>query len=154
MTKSASRITTPLGPMTLVEENGALIELRFGEALRPDEPLRSTPLLQKAEAELGEYFAGARKAFTVPLAPRGTAFQQAVWNALAAIPYGETRSYGAIAKQVGNPKAARAVGMANNRNPLPVIIPCHRVIGTNGGMVGYGGGLPIKEALLALEKDR
>ena len=154
MSKTALVTATPLGPMTLVEAGGALAELRFGETVLADERLQSTPLLRKAQAELTEYFAGKRTAFTVPLAPQGTAFQQAVWDALLAIPYGETRSYGAVAGQIGKPKAARAVGMANNRNPLPVFIPCHRVIGANGKMVGYGGGLHIKEALLALESAR
>jgi len=154
MIKTAQVTATPLGPMTLVEADGALIALRFGDAAIADERQQSTPLLRKAQAELAEYFAGKRTAFTVPMAPQGTVFQQSVWTALRSIPYGETRSYGAIAKQVGNPKAARAVGMANNKNPLPIFIPCHRVIGADGKMVGYGGGLPIKEALLALENAR
>ena len=109
------------------------------------------PLLRRAEEQLGESFAGQRKEFDLPLAPAGTPFQQCCWQALCAIPYGRTRSYGAQAKAVGNPKASRAVGMANNRNPLPIVIPCHRVVGSSGKLVGYAGGLGIKEALLALE---
>ncbi len=100
-----------------------------------------------------EYFAGGRKDFDLPLCPRGTEFQKKVWSALREIPYGETRAYGEIAAAVGNPKAARAVGMANNRNPISVIVPCHRVIGSDGKLVGYGGGLDIKEFLLDLERE-
>ncbi len=110
------------------------------------------PLLQQAVRELGEYFSGRRRSFTLPLAPEGTPFQHRVWEALREIPYGSTCSYGEIAAAIGNPKASRAVGMANNRNPLPVLIPCHRVIGADGRLVGYGGGLDIKKKLLALER--
>jgi methylated-DNA-[protein]-cysteine S-methyltransferase len=99
-------------------------------------------------AQLDEYFAGDRDSFDLPLEPEGTEFQRAVWNALAEIPYGETRSYGQIAASVGRPKAARAVGMANNRNPIAVIVPCHRVIGAGGALVGYAGGLDRKTWLL------
>ena len=151
MTKSVLFTHTPLGTMTLVETDGKLSELRFSERAQDGERLQSTPLLRKADRELTEYFSGARKAFSVPLAPRGTPFQRAVWDALITIPYGATASYGDIARQIGNPKAARAVGMANNRNPLPIFIPCHRVIGADGSMVGYGSGLDKKEFLLALE---
>lgn len=103
--------------------------------------------------QLDEYFAGARDSFDLPLQPSGTEFQRAVWNALEAIPFGETRSYGQIAAQVGRPKAARAVGMANNRNPIAVIVPCHRVIGAGGALVGYAGGLERKIWLLDHERD-
>lgn len=151
MIQTIQIVQTPVGAVTLAEAGGALTELRFGTHTQPNEISKSTPLLRAAEAELSEYFSGKRKTFTVPLAPQGTVFQQAVWNALLTIPYGQTRTYGEIAVQIGNPKAARAVGMANNRNPLPILIPCHRVIGANGSMVGYGGGLSIKETLLALE---
>ncbi|MFH1512065.1 MAG: methylated-DNA--[protein]-cysteine S-methyltransferase [Bacillota bacterium] len=149
--KSVLFVKTPLGVMTLMEADGALKELRFAQRAEPGEQQKATPLLRKAETELKEYFAGRRKAFTVPMAPEGTAFQQSVWNALLEIPYGETLSYGEVARRIGNPKAARAVGMANHQNPLPVFCPCHRVIGANGKLVGYGGGLPVKEYLLALE---
>ena len=107
---------------------------------------------QAAAEQLEAYFAGKRTTFSLPLRPAGTAFQLAVWQALTEIPYGETRSYGEIAAAVGNPKAARAVGMANNRNPISILIPCHRVIGSTGALVGYGGGLEKKLFLLELEK--
>jgi methylated-DNA-[protein]-cysteine S-methyltransferase len=113
-----------------------------------------TETLKKAAVQLMEYLRGKRTVFDVPLAPEGTAFQKQVWDALVKIPYGETSSYGKLAKDIGKPGAARAVGMANNRNPIPVIIPCHRVIGADGSLTGYGGGLPMKEKLLALEKGK
>ena len=115
--------------------------------------MQETPLLREAAKQIGEYFSGTRKAFDLPLSYHGTPFQMADWGALLTIPYGETRSYRDIAEQIGNPKAYRAVGMANNRNPIGIIIPCHRVIGHDGGMVGYGGGLPIKTYLLELERN-
>lgn len=141
---------TELGKLTLEEEDGALTRLEFGQRDLPGEA-RETPLLQEAHRQLKEYLAGKRTAFDLPLKPQGTPFQQAVWKALLDIPYGQTATYGQIAAKVGNPKACRAVGMANNRNPIAVIIPCHRVIGADGGMTGYGGGLPIKRMLLDLE---
>jgi methylated-DNA-[protein]-cysteine S-methyltransferase len=110
------------------------------------------PVLRVAATQLAEYFAGTRTAFDLPLAPRGTAFQRAVWDALLIIPYGETRSYGALAAQIGRPSAARAVGAANGRNPLSIVVPCHRVIGSAGALTGFAGGLPAKERLLALER--
>ena len=105
-------------------------------------------------AEFDAYFAGRLQRFTLPLAANGTAFQQTVWQALCDIPYGETRSYGEIARVIGKPSASRAVGAANGRNPLSIIVPCHRVIGQNGSLTGYAGGLPIKQQLLALECDQ
>ena len=111
-----------------------------------------TPLIQKAAAQVKEYFAGKRKQFKLPLLMRGTEFQMAVWQALQEIPYGETRSYKDIAARIGRPKAVRAVGMANNRNPISIIVPCHRVIGHDGSLTGYGGGLPLKQHLLELER--
>lgn len=110
-----------------------------------------TAIMDKAFLEIKEYLEGKRKTFDVPLAPKGTAFQQKVWNALRTIPYGETRSYSEIAEMIGNPKACRAVGMANNKNPIIIMIPCHRVIGKNGSLVGYACGLEKKEYLLNLE---
>ena len=104
------------------------------------------------QRELAEYFSGERRAFDLPLSLEGTAFQRADWAALCEIPYGETRSYGQIAARLGNPKACRAVGMANHRNPVAVLVPCHRVVGKNGSLTGYAGGLDVKEGLLALEK--
>jgi methylated-DNA-[protein]-cysteine S-methyltransferase len=107
----------------------------------------------EAVKQLREYFAGRRAEFDLPLEPAGTPFQLTVWKALSDIPYGETISYGELAKRVGNPNASRAVGAANGKNPLPIVVPCHRVIGANGKLTGFGGGLPTKEALLALEKS-
>ena len=147
---------SPIGSLSLVEENGALVEVRWNFDLPRDAApmaLPSTPLLRQAAAELAAYFAGALREFTVPLAPKGTPFQQKVWAALREIPYGETRSYKEIAAMVGNEKACRAVGMANNRNPLPIFIPCHRVVGADGKLVGYAGGLDVKTFLLNLEKE-
>jgi methylated-DNA-[protein]-cysteine S-methyltransferase len=112
---------------------------------------RETPLIKKAAEQLGEYFEGGRKSFNLPLSLHGTDFQIKVWNALQNIPYGKTLSYGELAAITGNPKASRAVGMANNRNPIPIIIPCHRVIGKDGSLTGYAGGLELKRQLLALE---
>ena len=135
---------------------GALVAVRWNFDLPRDAAplaLPATPLLRQAAAELAAYFAGQLREFTVPLAPKGTPFQQKVWAALREIPYGETRSYKEIAAMVGNEKACRAVGMANNRNPLPIFIPCHRVVGSDGKLVGYAGGLDVKTFLLELEKE-
>lgn len=110
------------------------------------------PLLRRAAEELGEYLAGRRRDFTLPLDPGGSDFQRQVWQALRSIPYGQTRTYGQIAEQIGRRRAARAVGMANNRNPIAILIPCHRVIGSDGSMTGYAAGIAIKERLLALER--
>lgn len=139
-----------------IEENGtAITKVYFvtkdlqKEITRKEE----TVLLKETITEINEYLDGKRNSFDLPLAPEGTEFQKKVWNALKEIPCGETRSYGEIAKMIGNEKASRAVGMANNRNPIMIIIPCHRVIGSNGKLVGYAGGLDIKEKLLNLEKN-
>jgi len=113
---------------------------------------KETPLIKKAALQFGEYFEGKRKSFNLPLTMQGTDFQIKVWNALKKIPYGKTISYGKLAAMIGNPKACRAVGMANNRNPIAIIIPCHRVIGNDGSLTGYGGGLELKRQLLELEK--
>lgn len=120
----------------------------------PDYELEETVRIKEAAKQLIEYLEGTRKEFTVDLRPEGTAFQKKVWEALCRIPYGETRTYKQIAVEIGNEKACRAVGMANHNNPVMCIIPCHRVIGMNGSLVGYAGGLPIKEQLLKLEKER
>lgn len=114
-------------------------------------PSSCSPFLKQAQVELNEYFAGKRWIFSVPLSLHGTKFQIQVWNALCKIPYGETRSYSDIAASIGSPKACRAVGMANNKNPIMIIVPCHRVIGKDGSLVGYGSGLHIKKKLLELE---
>ena len=113
---------------------------------------RDDRALRSVVRELTAYFAGELREFSLPLAPVGTPFQLDVWNALRAIPYGETRSYGELAERIGRPKAVRAVGAANGANPLPIVVPCHRVIGSNGTLTGFGGGLPLKQALLALER--
>lgn len=144
------RFESPAGTLWIAEEKGAVTHItntplptEYGES----------PVLRQAVSELTEYFAGTRKNFSVPIAPAGTAFQLKVWAALRDIPYGETRSYGEIAAAVGNPKASRAVGGANHRNPILILTPCHRVIGANGALTGFGAGLPMKEALLKLESE-
>ncbi|QCC86822.1 methylated-DNA--[protein]-cysteine S-methyltransferase [Desulfovibrio desulfuricans] len=144
-----------IGTVRIVERGQSLVRLDLGPKA-PLEPLggaveQQTPLLQRAFKQLEEYLAGTRESFDLPLAPEGTPFQRKVWDALLQIPYGQTRSYRQIAEAVDSPRGFRAVGMANNRNPIAVFIPCHRVVGADGSMVGYGGGLPIKEALLKLE---
>lgn len=136
----------------MTEEEGALTGLYFGRLSRPGEE-GPTALLEETARQLREYFAGQRREFSLPLSPRGTAFQRQVWEALCTIPYGETRSYGEIARQIGSPKACRAVGMANHRNPISIVIPCHRVVGAHGTLTGYGGGLAAKEFLLRLERE-
>ena len=144
-------MNSPIGLLALVEEDGALTEVRFGDKTE-DLCLQQTPLLDRAVQELNEYFSGQRKNFTVPLSPKGTPFQLKCWNALLQIPYGQTRTYGQQAVMIGQPKACRAVGMGNNRNPLPIFIPCHRVIGANGQLTGYAGGMNAKEILLNIER--
>jgi methylated-DNA-[protein]-cysteine S-methyltransferase len=151
-------IQSPIGPLTLVAAGGALrgvymhdhrgagAPIPEGAARRPDEPA-----LRQAARELDEYFARARRRFTVPLAPQGTEFQRAVWSALTGIDFGVTRSYADIARAIGRPTATRAVGAANGQNPISIIIPCHRVVGSDGSLTGYGGGLERKRWLLAHE---
>lgn len=145
---------SPIGPLGVGEEDGAITLILFA-GQQPPEGYREgeTPLLEEAWAQLERYFAGELRQFSLPLAPAGTPFQQAVWRALEEIPYGETRSYGEIAGWVGRPKASRAVGAANHRNPIPIVIPCHRVIGAGGTLTGYGGGLDRKRLLLDLERQ-
>ncbi|TCL45143.1 methylated-DNA--[protein]-cysteine S-methyltransferase [Harryflintia acetispora] len=142
---------TELGELTLAENGEALTRLSFGGGLPQGAAREETPLLQKAHGQLTEYLAGERRRFELPLAPEGTPFEQAVWAQLLKIPYGETCTYGGIAARLGKPGASRAVGMANHRNPIGIIIPCHRVIGKDGSLTGYAGGLGIKERLLILE---
>lgn len=154
------QITTPIGQLLLAEENNALTEVSFAakepktfQAGRQAESAeQETPLLLETKRQLEEYFAGTRRTFDLPLSMRGTSFQKQVWDQLLLIPYGETVTYGEIAKRIGNPRAGRAVGMANHHNPISIIVPCHRVIGADGSLTGYGGGLPIKEKLLELEQ--
>lgn len=141
----------PLGRLTIGSNGQALTTLAFGDLILPGEK-RATELTNRAANQLQEYFAGKRRSFDLPLAPEGTDFQKRVWKAIEEVPYGQTRSYSDIACIIGNPKACRAVGGANNKNPLPIIVPCHRIIGANGTLVGYGGGAKIKAYLLELEQ--
>lgn len=141
---------SPFGNMELSYEEGGVISLQMAEEGTKGEAPEGLALT--VFRELDEYFQGRRKAFDFPCRTHGTAFQEKVWAALREIPYGETRSYRDIAEAIGHPKAYRAVGMANHANPLFIIIPCHRVIGADGSLTGYGGGLPMKKALLMLEK--
>ena len=146
-------IDSPVGKLRLVAEDGFLTELRFGgepAVFMGDE--ENNDLLDEVERQLGEYFIGKRKRFEIPIQMKGTPFQLADWEALREIPYGETVSYGEIARRIGKPKASRAVGMANHNNPVSIIVPCHRVIGKNGKLTGYGGGLDVKRQLLELEQ--
>jgi methylated-DNA-[protein]-cysteine S-methyltransferase len=146
----------PFCKVGIAEEDGSICHVFFDKgknAASGNYEMRETVLIKKTAAQLAEYFDGKRKNFTIPLAPQGTAFQIKVWEALQKIPYGETRSYGEIAAMIGNPKASRAVGMANHRNPIVIIIPCHRVIGHDGSLTGFGGGLELKRRLLELERE-
>lgn len=154
--RSYIQIESPLGPLLLVADDSGLRQIEFvngrGKA-QPESSWKKDPApLEETVRQLRAYFAGDLEAFDLPLAPEGTPFQLEVWRRLCDIPYGETISYGELARRIGNPKASRAVGLANGSNPIPIVIPCHRVIGSNGKLTGYGGGLPIKEKLLALER--
>jgi methylated-DNA-[protein]-cysteine S-methyltransferase len=156
MSLSCKLIPSPIGGLRLAASDKGLVAIRWddrewrvGLADIVENP--SHPILLRAEKELNEYFSSERKAFSVSLDMQGTDFQKRVWNALLSVPFGETRSYGQIANQLGNPKAMRAVGAANGRNPVPIIVPCHRVIGANGDLTGFGGGLEVKTYLLGLE---
>jgi methylated-DNA-[protein]-cysteine S-methyltransferase len=159
MSLAYKMIDSPVGNLKLVaSDNGLVAVLWQNEKLnrvRLNELVENTmhPILLDSERELGEYFAGKRKTFSVPLDMRGTPFQKNVWHAALAIPFGETRSYGQLAKQLGNPQAMRAVGAANGRNPISIIVPCHRVIGSSGKLTGFAGGLETKAHLLNLEKS-
>lgn len=141
---------TALGDLTICEEDNAIVAISTYFRSEEGEE-KETALMQKAYQQLTEYMTGNRKSFDFPIAPKGTDFQKQVWQALCEIPYGQTRTYKQIAEAIGNPKAVRAVGMANNRNPLIVVVPCHRVIGIKGQMVGYAAGVDKKEFLLRLE---
>lgn len=148
----AKLYASPLGNIALFEEAGQITRLLFCEAAAPDAVYSDTALLNEAMSQLNEYFCGKRQDFTLPIRLEGTPFMQSVWAEMQSIPYGKTISYKDLALRSGYKKAYRAVGMACNRNPLPIIIPCHRVIGSNGSLTGYGGGLDKKVALLELEK--
>ena len=157
MTQYTKTMASPVGVLTLIARDAGLCAVLW----QNDDPKRvrvgdlvaapEHPVLIQAERELSEYFAGKRASFSVPLDAIGTPFQKKAWAALLTIPYGETRSYGALARQLGNPKASRAVGAANGRNPLSIIVPCHRAIGADGALTGFAGGLGAKRYLLALE---
>lgn len=152
-------VDSPVGRLTLIASDTALLAVLWENdrpgRVRLDPGLHQPnhPLLQEATRQLQAYFAGQRTRFELPLAPQGTAFQQQVWRALAEIPYGETRSYGELAKQLNNPGASRAVGAANGKNPLSIVLPCHRVIGGQGQLTGFAGGLDAKQTLLSLESQ-
>jgi methylated-DNA-[protein]-cysteine S-methyltransferase len=148
---------TSIGPLLVAGDREAVRYIKFprnGTARKPEPEWQESSggAVREAVKQLREYFAGRRTEFDLSVAPEGTAFQRSVWRQLQEIPYGETISYGELARRVGNPNASRAVGAANGKNPIPIVIPCHRVIGSNGKLTGFGGGLPIKEALLTLER--
>jgi len=148
-------IDSPIGRLLLAGDGERLSHVCFQAGPRPRRPqegwIADPAPFRDAVTQLREYFAGGRRVFELPLAPRGTEFQRRVWRTLTQIPYGTTISYGELARRVGNPSASRAVGLANGANPLPIVVPCHRVIGADGSLTGFGGGLPIKRQLLALE---
>ncbi len=150
-----SRWDSPVGPLFIAVSERGLARLEFDRGHIPprDENtwIESEEKTRPCRRQLGEYFAGARRAFDVPLDLQGTAFEKRCWQALLTIPYGETRTYGDIARAIGSPQAFRAVGLANHNNPVAIIVPCHRVIGTDGSLTGYGGGLDVKKRLLELE---
>ncbi len=142
---------TPIGELTLLGDEGKLTGVWMGPKDPEPHWVRDEDALAEPVTQLNEYFAGERTTFDLELEPAGTPFQQSVWDLLKEIPYGETTTYGALALELGNPRSVRAVGLANGRNPLPIVVPCHRVIGADGSLVGFGGGLDRKRKLLALE---
>ena len=146
-------LDTPIGQLRLVSDGEYITAIEFegGHGECSADRQVTDPALSACARQLGEYFAGERKSFDLPLAPCGTAFQNSVWDALRRIPYGELRSYRDIAEAIHNPRAVRAVGAANGRNPIPIVVPCHRVIGSDGSLTGFAGGLAVKQALLRLE---
>lgn len=150
--KFIKNINTKIGNIAMIEENNKIIEIAINKKIDDNITTKETPLLKETEKQIMEYFEGKRKKFDVPLNPKGTNFMKKVWTILQEIPHGEVKTYGQIAQKVGNPKAARAVGMANHKNPIPIIIPCHRVIGSNGKLTGYALGMEMKKFLLEWEK--
>ena len=157
-TISFTYLQSPIGPLLLASSGSRLHSITFPKSGSPATPgsnwNENASAFKEPIRQLQAYFAGELENFDLPLGPQGTPFQQKVWNELCRIPYGQTISYGELAKRIGNPNASRAVGLANGSNPIPIVIPCHRVIGSSGKLTGYGGGLPIKEKLLALEKKQ
>ena len=156
MTVFFRHIDSPIGRLLIAADDDGIRAVEFPENRHPvkregEWREGDHPLLDEAARQLGEYFAGERRGFDLPLAPRGTEFQRKVWLALRGIPFGQTWSYAQLAKSIDTMQAMRAVGAANGRNPIPIIVPCHRVIGANGTLTGFGGGLPTKEFLLRLE---
>src|SRR5690349_23265896 len=151
-----THLSSPVGSLLLASDESGLREINFPRHGHPKPPspdwIEDSSALIEPIRQLRAYFAGELEIFDLALAPEGTPFQQKVWSELCQIPYGETISYGELARRIGNPNASRAVGLANGSNPIPIIIPCHRVIGSNGKLTGYGGGLDIKEKLLGLER--
>ena len=146
---SYSYMNTPIGVLTIIEDGDTLVEIHFGRREFDSSP--PTKNRSEVHRQLDEYFAGDRKTFALRLAPHGTPFQLSVWNALQQIAYGKTRSYAEIAREIGRPAAVRAVGAANGANPIPIVIPCHRVVGSNGSLTGFGGGIDMKKRLLDFE---
>lgn len=153
MTTWTRTIASPVGPLDVVTDGAAIVAIAFdgGGATTGDVPQPARRCLDVACEQLAQWFAGGRTTFDLPLAPAGTPFQRKVWEALLAIPYGATASYAEIARRIGQPTAMRAVGAANGRNPIAIVIPCHRVIGADGTLTGYGGGISRKQTLLELE---
>jgi methylated-DNA-[protein]-cysteine S-methyltransferase len=144
---------TDIGNIGIAENDGEITNVYFGKIRLPqDMKINETYILKEAAKQLRSYLTGGLKEFSLPLAPAGTDFMKKVWEELCKIPYGKTASYKEIAEKIGSPKAARAVGLANNRNPIPIFIPCHRIIGANGSLTGYLGGLEIKKKLLDMER--
>ncbi|MBS0384109.1 MAG: methylated-DNA--[protein]-cysteine S-methyltransferase [Proteobacteria bacterium] len=152
----SSTYRSPIGTLTLVSDGKAITYLDFENTKYPSPkcPRGADKIIEQAKKELDAYFAGRLKEFKVPVRPQGTPFQEAAWKALTKIPYGATRSYGEQARAIGKPKAVRAIGAANGRNPIPIIIPCHRVIGADGSLTGFGGGMETKRFLLELEQGQ
>jgi methylated-DNA-[protein]-cysteine S-methyltransferase len=155
-TVAYARLATPVGPIVVAGSSAGVVAVQFVRGRRPRRIDPSWRLVDPedldAAVQLREYFAGERRTFDLPLTPQGTPFQRRVWDAVAAIPFGTTQSYGAVAAAIGAPSAVRAVGAANGQNPWPIIVPCHRVIGGDGSLTGYGGGLPVKQTLLEFER--
>lgn len=151
-TTYTTTVDSPVGPLLLTSDGDSLTRLLFGGGPDASWSTARCGLLDRAVSQLGEYFAGERTEFDLAVEPAGTPFQLTVWRALRDIPYAETINYGQLATRVGNPKASRAVGLANGRNPISIVVPCHRVIGANGALTGYGGGLDRKRILLDLER--